>query len=401
MSTSQLHHAPARDGVVAGARRRPLAIVGAVLFIAIIVTLVWTSRPDDYTPLSTGNSTADGTRAAAQILRAQGVDVRQTDTLSGARIEDPGSTTLALADTRYLADYQRDAIAEYPGDLVLVLPSQDLLDTLDTGLTIDWSLDQETHPAGCTDPDAQAAGTATQFERVLRGGETSAAVTCFVNRDDGAAYAVIDDGRRHIRVLASWPTITNARLDEEGHAALGLRMLGHHQTLVWYVGSPVDASTLTWSGSGDDGAAPPTDLQANPDFLPPATTPVLFMPGMTVAVAALWRGRRFGRLVREPLPVVVRASEATRGRARLYRRARATGRATAALRARAAARMGRRLGVPRSASAQALAASVARAAERDPRDVHRILYGEPPATDAAMMTMIDELDTLEREVHRP
>ena len=36
---------------------------------------------------------------------------------------------------------------------------------------------------------------------------------------------------------------------------------------------------------------------------------------------ALWRGRRLGPVVDEPLPVVVRAAETTEGRARLYRRA--------------------------------------------------------------------------------
>ena len=36
----------------------------------------------------------------------------------------------------------------------------------------------------------------------------------------------------------------------------------------------------------------------------------------------LWRGRRLGPLVVEPLPVVVKAVESTQGRGRLYRRVR-------------------------------------------------------------------------------
>ncbi|GIG55397.1 DUF4350 domain-containing protein [Demequina activiva] len=401
MSTTELHHATQGPGVVASARRRPLAIVAAVLFVALIATLVWTSRPEDYVTLSTGNASEDGTRAIAQILRAQGVDVRQSDTLAGARVTSPATSTLVIADSTFLADYQRDSIAEYPGDLVLVRPSQELLDDLDTGLRVTWSLDQEIVPAQCSDPDAQAAGEVQQLEEAVIAGARSTAETCFENGDGEAAYAVIDQGERRIAVLASWPTITNEHLDERGHAALGLRMLGRHPTVIWYVGDPFDPSTLTWSGSGDDGAAPPSELVANPDFLPPAFGPVMFMLGMTVAVAALWRARRFGRLVREPLPVEVRASEATRGRARLYRRAQASGRAAAAMRARAAMRMGRRLGVPRSAGSEALVSAVARAAQRDPRDVHRILYGDAPAGDAAFMSVIDELDTLESEVHRP
>lgn len=401
MSATDLHHAVPRESVVAGARRRPLVVVGAVLFLALIATLVWTSQPEDYEPLSTGNSTEDGTRAIAQILRGQGVDVRQSDTLSGARITDPDATTLVLAGASSLADYQRESIVDYPGDLVLVRPSQELLDDLDAGLTTGWSLDQAVLPAECSDPDAQAAQSIQQLDEVVSPTSSSDAVTCFADASGAAGYAVIDEGDRRITVLASWPVITNEHLEAHGHAALGLRMLGRHETLVWYVGNPFDPSTLTWSGSGGDSAPPPTAVEANPDFLPPAFGPVMFVLGLTVMVAALWRGRRFGRLVREPLPVVVRASEATRGRARLYRRARATGRAAAAMRARAAMRMGRRLGVPRSADQQALVDAVARAAERDPREVHRILYGDAPVGDAALMSVIDELDTLESEVHRP
>ncbi|WP_217991162.1 hypothetical protein [Mobilicoccus massiliensis] len=42
---------------------------------------------------------------------------------------------------------------------------------------------------------------------------------------------------------------------------------------------------------------------------------------LTLLALALWRGRRLGPLVTEPLPVAVPADETTRARARLYRRA--------------------------------------------------------------------------------
>ncbi len=86
----------------------------------------------------------------------------------------------------------------------------------------------------------------------------------------------------------------------------------------WYVGDYYDSTLLPGKGGA-------SDLQINADFLPPGFGTALYALGMTALVAALWRGRRFGPLAVEPLPVVVRASEATRGRARLYRRARAYG----------------------------------------------------------------------------
>ena len=55
---------------------------------------------------------------------------------------------------------------------------------------------------------------------------------------------------------------------------------------------------------------------------------------VAVAVLALWRARRLGRVVEEPLPVVVKAIETTQRRGRLDRKARDRQHAAAALRTR-------------------------------------------------------------------
>ncbi|MFV0633400.1 DUF4350 domain-containing protein [Demequina sp.] len=399
-TTAPLHQAVPRDDVVTQVRKRPFGLVVALLFVAFIGLMVWTSRPEDTTPLSTNNSTEEGTRALAQILRGQGVEVRQVATMSAARIADPAATTLVIADNDSMMDYQLESIADYPGDLVLIAPGQMLLDALETELSVGYSLDTSPTAAGCDDPDAQAAGEIEVLGSSVAG-DPVGALTCFTNSSGEHGYVVIDDGGRRITLLPAWLTVTNAHLAERGHAALGLRAVGRHETVVWYVADMFDPTSLTWNGSGTDGAAPPSEIEANPDFLPPGTGPMLFVLGLAVAVAAVWRARRFGPLVTEPLPVVVRASESTRGRARLYRRAQASGRAGAAMRARAATRMGRRLGVPRAADRDALVAAVARASSRNPRDVDALLYGPHPSDGAAFMTLVDQLDTLEREVHRP
>lgn len=375
------------------------------LFVILIVALVWTQRPADYTPLSTDNSTPTGTRALAQILRAQGVDVRQASTMADARVKDPRNTTVAVASSEPLAFYQVEALMDYPGDLVLVDPSQHLLDELAPGLTVSYSLDSEPVTAQCEDEDAVAAESVRVMGAGVTGNPGPGGSLCFGNSEAQHAYAVVDDDGRRVTVIPSADILTNAHLDEHGHAALGLRTLGRHPTLVWTMGDLFDPSTLTWSNpdgdTGSDGSVPPSEIQANPDFLPPGTGSAVYVLGLTVVIAALWRARRFGPMVREPLPVVVRASEATRGRARLYRRARASGRATAALRGAAALRMARHLGVPRAAGRAALTAAISRATNRRATDVERILYGPPPSTDLTMMSIIEELDTLESEVHRP
>ena len=80
---------------------------------------------------------------------------------------------------------------------------------------------------------------------------------------------------------------------------------------------------------------------------------------MAVVVLALWRARRLGRVVEEPLPVVVRAAETVEGRGRLYRAAGARDRAAEALRRGARDRLVPRLGLPAGADREALVGTVA------------------------------------------
>lgn len=386
-------------------RRHPVIVTVAVLFVVLVVTLFWTQRPDDYTPLSTENSTPTGTRAVAQILRAQGVDVRQASTMADARVQDPATTTLVVASSAVLANYQAEALAKYPGDLVLIDPSQALLDLVAPDLSVSYSLMSEPVPVQCDDADARAAESVGVHGSGITGDPGPDGELCFRNAEGQYAYGVVSHEGRQVTLIPAWEIVTNAHLEEDGNAALALRALGRHPTLVWTLGDAFDPSTVTWSdpdgATGSDGVTPPTEVQANPDFLPPGTGSAIYVLGITVLLAALWRARRFGPLVREPLPVIVRASEATRGRARLYRRARASGRATAALRGAAALRMARRLGVPRAAGQSALVAAIARATNRPTAQVEHTLYGPPPTDDLTMMTIIEELDTLESEVHRP
>jgi hypothetical protein len=112
-------------------------------------------------------------------------------------------------------------------------------------------------------------------------------------------------------------------------------------------------------------------------------------------LVAVWRARRLGAVVAEPLPVVVRAAELVEGHGRLYARAGARDRAAASLRGAAINRLGRRLGLPRGASPQHVAEAVAPFAGGSAADVAALLAGPPPADDAALGRLARELDTLE------
>jgi hypothetical protein len=116
----------------------------------------------------------------------------------------------------------------------------------------------------------------------------------------------------------------------------------------------------------------------------------------------LWRARRLGPVVREPLPVAVRSAETLLGRARLYRRARAADRAAATLRTAALRRLAGRLAVPPDAGPEAVAVRAAELAGQDPPQVREMLLGRPPADERALVRLADDLDALEHAVqHRP
>jgi len=205
---------------------------------------------------------------------------------------------------------------------------------------------------------------------------------------DGASLVIRDesDGRR-IALLGSAQPLTNEHLADDGDAALALGLLGRHASLVWYLPSAQDVA--------------PSDRRGLLGLLPVGVRYAGVQLLVAVLVTGLWRARRLGPVVTEPLPVVVPAAEAVTGRGQLYRRARARDRAAEALRAAARERLARALGMPGTRfPPPALVEAVARAAHRAPVDVGALLYGAAPGDDASLTRLADALDGLEREARR-
>jgi len=112
----------------------------------------------------------------------------------------------------------------------------------------------------------------------------------------------------------------------------------------------------------------------------------------------LWRGRRLGRLVTEPLPVIVRAVETTESRGRMYRKSRDRTRALAVLQQATRRRLASYLGLSVSSAVSNVAAASAAVSGRDYHDVLRLL--DVPAThdDSSLLDLANALSTLEKEV---
>jgi hypothetical protein len=373
-------------------RLRWVLIVVGVALVAGIAALLPGPRTSA-TPLGPDNPGKDGAMAVAEVLRDQGVRVDYVRSTGDALAAADADSTLLVTTDLVLSTAQVGALVDSPADLVLVdspvLAAAATEGTLGFGYPA-GEVASARHTAQCPDPDAQAAG-AIRTGGVGVNGVTGRRSTtlCFPLGDGSHGYGSTEVDGRRIDLIGDSLLVSNDRVTDEGNAALALRTLGRHAHLVWYVPTSGDTSAAAAPGGGVTDLLPPQAVQ-------------LGLLGLLVLLAlAYWRGRRLGPVVSERLPVVVRAAETTRGRARLYRRGRAYGHAAAALRAGAADRCARRLGLPTSSSPQHLVDALARATGRDPTAIGELLYGPPPTDDPGLRSLTRHLDELESEVHHP
>lgn len=349
-------------------------VVLGLLATALIIGLI--NSQDRHGYLDPQGVDPLGARAVAQLLSGRGVDVTEVRRTAPAVDAAGSDSTLLITIPDLLRPEQVAEVLDTGADIVLVAPGPVLAAFSDDLAATAGALAEVREP-GCDLPEAVRAGDVR-----LGGGYQSAgpAITCY---DDTLAVTALDSGQRLVVIGVADP-LTNRYLDQEGNAALVLNLLGHHPDLIWY--RPV-AEELP------EGQAVPLS-----ELLPDWVVPVAVQLGIAAVLVAWWRGRRLGRVVTEPLPVVIRAAEATEGRARLYRRGRARGHAAATLREAAAGRLQRRLGLPPDTESAALVAAVADRTGRPAAAVAALLAGPAPPDDPALVRLADDLDILEQEV---
>ena len=377
----------ARSRVGARWRRARPAVVLLSLLVLVPLAGVLLTPPTSGGALDPRSADPTGSRAVAQVLLRQGVEVVPVETVDAAVDAAGPGATLVVVDSEVLAPDRLTALAATPADLVLVEPDGPVLAELAPSLAPAGVADPAVRAAACPDPDARAAASALAGGFLVRA--SGDATVCFPDPDDPGtgSYAVTTADNRTVRVLGQGDVLTNEHLDEEGNAALALRTLGAQPRLVWLMAHPLDTSA---------------DQDVSTSDLLPSWVP---WAGLWLAVvgalAVLWRGRRLGPLVEEPLPVVVRSAETAEGRAALYRAAAARDRAAAVLRAACLRRVAPALGLPPSARPQEVVAAAARATGRRPDAVAALLLGPAPVDGAALTALADDLDALAQQVLSP
>jgi hypothetical protein len=389
--------------------RRSLFWVAAAIVLVLIALagLALTGGGEAADRLSPTSPAPSGAKAVVEVLRQEGVSVTVASSLTEVAdaSSDPAHTTIVLHDPESLLDADQLAeVGNLATHVLLIDPAFAQLSALVPGIAAagatawdpddaDDSDDSEGSDAAglatdCSLPAAVAAGTVTGGGAGYRVVDESIdAVRCLGSGDDVYSLIRVGGAEGGIRtVLGASDALTNEKIIAAGNAALALTLLGENDNLIWYVPSLADLA----------GDTPPTLADLSPGWVIPSALLVI----LVALAAAVWRGRRFGPLVVENLPVVVRASETMEGRARLYEKGSARLRALDALRIGAVERLARQCGLPRTATVAEVISAVASVTGKPLSEVSAMLLDASPRNDADLVRLSDDLLTLERDTTR-
>ncbi|MBG6179930.1 DUF4350 domain-containing protein [Arthrobacter sp. CAN_A1] len=389
VSTGEVMGDGGSAGQTAAARLRrtgPWLILGILLIGVVLVGFLGRSGQDGGV-LSPINPAPVGAMALAEVLGEQGVEVIRAESLESAAAATAGGATLLLHDPdSWLDADQLGSLDGLADRLVLVEPNSLVLGALardirQAGLIPD--AEDGPLPAACQVADAVAAGSITAGGLAYRADDICFPSATAQGGPPSGSYAATAD--RTVVALGNGSILSNETIDEDGNAALALRTLGSTPVLVWYQPTAADLAL---------GDTPVDPLTLLPDWVNPV---MLWLLG-TAVLAVLWRGRRLGALVEEPLPVVVRAAETAEGRARLYQDSSSVDRAAANLRAATLLRLAARLRLPATSSVSAVVDAAARHTTRPAADLDRLLRTDSPTSDAHLVRWSQDLDALEKEI---
>ncbi len=367
--------------------RRGMALAGLLLVALVALALTSRSRTGYLDPAAVD---PQGSRAVATILRDLGVDVREARYASDVVGAAAGATVLLTTPALPTASMVDAVVQAGPRRVVLVQPPPGVpaMDRLAAGIGAGGGAGDEVLEPSCDLPAARRAGPAR-----LPGARYDArswegvGVACY-DRPDAASVVWLParGGRPEVVLLGSPNPLTNAGLDEEGNAALALNLLGQGPRLLW------------WRPTIADPAFDSEDQVPIEQLVPRWVGPVAVQVAVALLLVVWWRGRRFGRLAVEPLPVVVRAGETTAGHARLLHANRARGEAAELLRRQARETIRTRLGLPVGCPAESLVAATSARTGTSSGDVGALLYGRQPERDGQLVELAHALEALVSEV---
>lgn len=375
-------------------RHRALALVVALVAggLAVLV-IIGTAAPAPDEMLEPGNPDPSGSQALEKVLAAHGVRVhvaRGQDQLAATEVD--AETTVFVTSTDQLSASTSRRLRTLTADadsLVLAGASPTTVDALDLDVQPAHAWPKGPVAASCDDPLLAGLRIDVPPTAAYVGDAGSDRVrTCFpVGPEADAGLVSRVSGEPTTYVVGAVELFANGQITSGDDAAVALRLLGQNDRLVWYVADGTDV--------------PPGDAGSLRAMLPPWLGLATVLLALVLLTVMLWRGRRLGPLVVEPLPVTVKAVESTASRGRLYGQARDRDHAAAILRDATATRLAERLRLPAGTTVPQLVPMVAAHTGRRPEDVHAVLGNAPVPDDRTLTLLAQELAELEREVRQP
>ncbi|MBB5642097.1 DUF4350 domain-containing protein [Cryobacterium roopkundense] len=365
-------------------------VAGVGVLIVALVSAAVLGGQSAGRPLASDSAAPTGGQALAEVLRQQGVTVVPVDSLTEARaaLSAADDATVFFSDADGFLDAQGlTELATLAPRTVVAAPDFLALQSLAPEVGFGGVGNKSPVPADCTLPAALRAGSLSPDGDTLRipaGSAGSATLTGCFPSDDGA-YSVVDrvEGGRDVTLVGDAAVFSNDQIATYGNAALALNLVGASDTVVWYLPTLADVAR--------------TGVPSMGELTPGWLTPTLLLLGLVFAAAAIWRGRRFGPLVAENLPVTVKASETMEGRARLYARGNTRLRALDALRIGATQRLAVMVGLGRGAGLSEIVLAVAARTGVPSDQVRAVLVQEQPVGDSDLMRLSARLEQLERD----
>lgn len=346
----------------AAARFWMLLIAGLIL-VAIVVG----GAGGDGPPLDPRSVNPDGARALVEVLEDLGATVRLDDAVP------PAETTHALILQDRLSEADADAVqrwVELGGVLVVADPSSRF-----AARTSGFAPDVV--EAGACSVDALA-----QARSVTAGGRTFDAAGiegCFGSVD--RSYVVVEEAGLGVTVSIGGPSLfTNEALDDQDNAFVAVTLLAPRPDEVSI--AVIAPSTVDF---GD---------QSLDDLVPTRLTNAILQLLAAFLLYALFRMRRLGAVVDEPLPVRIRGSELVLQAGVLSERAEDPAGAAAVIRDDFVDRWRRTLAIDTSDLGE-LASNVATVVGVEPEPLQSALIA-PVATDADLLDVVHQLDLVDR-----
>lgn len=412
VTAGEVGAAPERRPAVRRKRRWHRA---AIPFTVAIVLIVFTfvahamEQPDFGDPgtLSPTGTGPDGSSRLAALLAEREVTVeRVTSSASAVQSAVRGGATVFVPHADFPNPYFLSVLAALPVQTRVVVVAPGANDQYDLPIATTggrWAA-QAVDP-GCGLAEATGAGRATARHLTYRTrSRLGDRFSCYGDGLVGGRWDRID-----LTVIGATDPFRNSRIAEYGNAELATGLLSTTDRLIWldlHRAEPVSTSFVddpngTVNDPGEEDIAEP-EAPGNPIWtaVPPAFWAILVQLALVAVLLALWRARRLGPPVPEPLPVLVPAAETVTGRGQLYLRAHARPAAMNALRTAAVHRILPALDLPPDTPQAQVTAAVAARSGAPPEYVRELLYGPEPETDDQLTAQAAALDALVFQVTR-